>query len=387
MKNAPTPRHHIHLLHLPHFWQITGIASCLIFTSGCQSRFFNSDNGESNDGADVSTVVQNPETSATATEGVVPPPPSDAVLIEPHTPLRSGTGVTKKRWLMLPKDTSIKVDADNFMSVPVGTALWKEFYYTINGKDVLIERRLITKVKDSNERSDWKFQTARVAVRGEKDIIGNITIDIDSLSKLALNPQAPAPLNSQPSELIVRNSGEVKYVFPGQRMCTVCHSGAVGTYPNPKNDLMAFSLHPANLKPDSLERLTKAGYYTQESIAKLKTTAPDFTKTDPTTRLLAEFRTNCLTCHSPTRLALGSQTAFKMDPKKAFTGAQLVDFFKATSTTKEPLFNEIEKHLVGKERSPMPPQTGGVPVLKVGIDADRKALLEIYRAWRTSVGH
>ncbi|HET9155691.1 MAG TPA: hypothetical protein VFN91_03425 [Myxococcaceae bacterium] len=109
----------------------------------------------------------------------------------PQYPLWSD-GATKRRWIQLPRGTSIDAhDADAWI-FPVGTRVWKEF-----SRGRRRETRLIVRT-----RSGWVYGTYRWTDDGA-----------DALLVPAAGAVAPDP------------DGPGGYVFPSEQDCRSCHEG------------------------------------------------------------------------------------------------------------------------------------------------------------------
>lgn len=330
-------------------------------------------------------VIQNPVLTVNQSAGTIDPPKADAVLVSPHVPLRNGEIVSKKRWVWLPPGTKLTKNTSGGLDVPVGTTLWKEFYVKSGGSTVLIERRQLQKTKDTGSLRDWEFKTAHKGIRGEEASIGGVVTDMNDLTGFALDPSKPAPVNTFGYETTIRVGGEVQYVFPGQRLCTTCHSGISTMYPG-TSSVMAYSLNTASLKKESRDALVAKGFIDEDTVRALGEAAPAFDEMTPTRKLLAEFRANCMTCHSESTSSYANLTAFKLDPKRDYASGELAQALQALSIENTPLLENIPLHLEGK-RSFMPPPAGGVPTLTGGrVDPERAGVLRTFEAWKASAG-
>lgn len=351
-------------------------------TVACESS---SDSADENASSDSAIVIHNPTLTMDLSRGSIEPPKSDAVLVTPHTPLRNGKDIIKKRWLWLPPGTKITVDASGDVHVPTGTSVWKEFYVASRGTEKLIERRQIKKTKDTGSFDDWEFGIARKGIAGEDQAIGAVVTDVSDLGQFALDPNKPAPLNTSKWETTIRVGGQAKFVFPGQRLCVGCHAGISTMYPGSRT-VMAFSVQTASLTKESRDALLAKGYVDNDAVAAFAKSAPKFEEMTKTRKLLAELRTNCVTCHSDSPDSFGNLTGFKLDPKKDYQSAELVAALSQESFEGSTLLENIPLHLRG-QRSYMPPPAGGVPTLPSGqIDSERAALLEAFTAWKSSAG-
>lgn len=315
----------------------------------------------------------------------IPAPGSRAVSVAPRFPLRNGAAVSKKRWIEVPAGQSIRLESGTGVVVPKGTRLWKDFYFKVGGKNELIERRLITKTGNGNGFESWTFQTARRRIKGEDAVAGRVVTDAKSMSLFALDPASKSPLNEFPHEAAVRVEGEVVYVYPGTKNCVFCHSGVRRIYPGePENQPPVFSLQPGLLDDASVARLKAAGFFAPQALEGLMAASPKQVPPTSTRNLLGEFRTNCMTCHSPSSVAFSSLTQFLLDPSRDYSPAELKAALSVPSLNLAPVMERLPGHLRGT-LSPMPPESGGIPVHSKEVDAERQALLEVFFKWRKDV--
>lgn len=362
---------------------ISSLALALVGAAACAAT---PDSGGSDDGetSESAVVIQNPQLTNDAAAGTIEPPKADAVLVTPHTPLRSGEGILKKRWVWLPPGTRITMNASGGVDVPVGTTLWKEFSTRIGGRDVLLERREVKKTQDTGSLADWQYRTAHKGIAGEEAAVGGVVTDVRDLGGFALDPARPAPVNTYKWTTTIRVGGEAAFIFPGQRQCVSCHSGMTNMYPGDKA-VAAFTLHPASLTKETRAALVAKGYLDEATVTALSASAPKFDTPTPVRALLGELRSNCMTCHSASTDALANLTGFQLDPKRDYTNADLVAALGRPSYEGMPLIENIPLHLEGK-RSFMPPPGGGVPTLNGRVDIERKAVLDVFNTWKASAG-
>ncbi|CDF77754.1 conserved hypothetical protein, CHP03806, HNE020 0 family [Formosa agariphila KMM 3901] len=107
----------------------------------------------------------------------------------------------KKRFLYVPEGQSIPMDTTQVLSFPVGSVLIKNFYYTDNGVDNIIETRLL--IKRTNE---WQPETYKWN-EGQTDAVKTI---IGATVPLTVS------VNGQEESF--------NYLIPNQNQCINCHA-------------------------------------------------------------------------------------------------------------------------------------------------------------------
>jgi len=341
---------------------------------------------------------------------MLPPPPLDALPYEVRTPLSNGWSVpVKKRWIWLPEDTQIAVkqlpDGTLNVTVPTGTKWWKEFYLETDKGVSLIERRIVLKTP-----TGWQFYTAHYQPDGTDN---KITVHSGSgeAQRYLFQADEWLPTQSIATSLEVDfqdDRGKVyPYMFPGQTLCSACHVGAAGAYPNKSDDpdtaISAFGFHPNNLTPESYKALVERGWIiggdlllTQGYPLSETHVAPAGTEQQSdadskTQQVVAVLRNNCLSCHNASNNAMGRTTGFILDPNKDYTTQELVTALNVKGkmfgdetnfivTPGDPDHSEIMLRLMGLDgRRRMPPAEGGLP-------QPNDHFIDLVRSWILAVG-
>jgi mono/diheme cytochrome c family protein len=331
-------------------------------------------------------------------ERELPPPPADAVAYEVREPLRNGrTVVDKKRWIWVPAGKPLVATAGPgwkiALRVPKGTKLWKEFYLATRAGPRLVERRLLLKVDDRDERNGWlqnggwQLYAAHYLPRradGVNGLENRLTVVTGDDGPWSFRPEQWMPTqNKQAATFVAFAGGKDPYVFPGKVNCHLCHGGAEGAYAAGV-PVLAFGSHLAKLTRESLRKLVARKWIAAPPalIARLERAEPSFlqttgeeTKARLGRQVLAELQNNCLSCHNSSSLASARETGFALAPMEPYAQGELERTLAGRSrvmgslgrpmlTPARPAESELALRLGGLEaRRRMPPAEGGVPEL------------------------
>jgi hypothetical protein len=341
-------------------------------------------------------------------EREVPPPPADAVAYDIREPLRNGrTVAVKKRWIWVPPGSRLEAAAGAGwqvgLRIPRGTKLWKEFYLATPQGPQLVERRLLLKLDDRNERNGWlgnggwRMYTAHYLPPSADGVNGldvRVTVPMAKLSEgWIFRREQWIPTRGKGAATFVTFTGSAgeksPYVFPGKTNCEYCHGGASAAYGERGVPVLAFGSHPAKVTRESLERLIARGWIAAPAalLARLRAGEPTFLRQAPGetserraevdlgNRLVAQLQNNCLSCHNTAPLAAARETGFALAPmlayglddlRRALAGPSLImgSLGRPILTPGRPDQSELALRLRGLEdRRRMPPAEGGVPEL------------------------
>ena len=185
-------------------------------------------------------------------------PPADAIPYDLNVPFWSD-GAAKDRWLILPDDTSIRVEPDGDWTLPVGSVVVKNFHLG----DALIETRLMVRHSDG----DWAGYTYEW--------------DDDGAAATLLE------------EGKTRQFGDQTWTYPSRTDCLYCHTAEAGRTLGLETAQLARTIDGV----DQLDRLVEAGALsTRPDGDPLPATDGDG-PLEPRAR--AYLHANCSHCHRP----------------------------------------------------------------------------------------
>ncbi|MEJ0037587.1 MAG: PQQ-dependent sugar dehydrogenase [Gammaproteobacteria bacterium] len=197
-------------------------------------------------------------------------PTQPAAGLIPYTPVAQfwSDGATKSRWMALPDNTKITVEADGDWTFPSGTVLVKNF--TLNGQ--LIETRLFMRHTDSG---NWGGYTYR----------WNSTHTDASLVSGGL------------TETI----GTQDWTYPSEAQCLQCHtSGAGRSLGLETRQLNSSVTYPATGRSaNQLTTLQGIGLFANTLTVQDAYPDPADTTQSTTNRARSYLHTNCAQCHRP----------------------------------------------------------------------------------------
>ncbi|MCZ6546023.1 MAG: PQQ-dependent sugar dehydrogenase [Chloroflexi bacterium] len=172
-------------------------------------------------------------------------------------------GAAKERYIMVPGQERVRVDADGYYSFPQGTIFVKSFF--LDGRR--LETRLLIHGKDGWAGYTYVWDDAQ-----QEAYLIDGRVD---------------------KKLTVRSKGkkvERTWTFPSRSDCMSCHT-AVGRF--------VLGFRPEQLADEDLERMKRLALFDGDPRAG-RTPFPDWTKpTDVEASVRAYLDTNCAMCHQP----------------------------------------------------------------------------------------
>ena len=197
-------------------------------------------------------------------------PTQPAAGLIPYTPVAQfwSDGATKSRWMALPDNTKITVEADGDWTFPNGTVLVKNF--TLNGQ--LIETRLFMRHTDSG---NWGGYTYR----------WNSTHTDATLVSGGLTE----PIGTQ------------DWTYPSEAQCLQCHTSAAGGSLGLETRQLNSSIaYPATGRTaNQLTTLQGIGLFANTLTVQDAYADPADTTQSTVNRARAYLHTNCAQCHRP----------------------------------------------------------------------------------------
>ena len=197
-------------------------------------------------------------------------PTQPATGLVPYTPVAQfwSDGATKSRWMALPDNTKITVEADGDWTFPNGTVLVKNF--TLNGQ--LIETRLFMRYTDSG---NWGGYTYRwnTAHTDATLVSGGLTETI----------------------------GTQDWTYPSEAQCLECHTSAAGRSLGLETRQLNSSItYPATGRSaNQLTTLQSIGMFANTLTVQDAYADPSDTTPSTANRARAYLHTNCAQCHRP----------------------------------------------------------------------------------------
>jgi uncharacterized repeat protein (TIGR03806 family) len=206
-------------------------------------------------------------------------PAQPAAGLIPYTPVAGfwSDGANKTRWMAIPDNTRITVEADGDWTFPPGTVLMKHF--TLNGS--LIETRLFMRHTDTGNWGGytyrWNAEHTDAAL-----VSGGLTETI----------------------------GAQDWTYPSEAQCLQCHtSGAGGSLGLETRQLNSSITYPATGRSgNQLTTLQEIGMFANALTVQPAYPDPADTTQATDARARAYLHTNCAQCHRP-----GGGTAVNLD--------------------------------------------------------------------------
>lgn len=197
-------------------------------------------------------------------------PTQPAAGLIPYTPVAQfwSDGATKSRWMALPDNTKITVEADGDWTFPNGTVLVKNF--TLNGQ--LIETRLFMRHTDSG---NWGGYTYRW-----NDTHTDATLVSGGLTETI---------------------GTQDWTYPSEAQCLQCHTSAAGrTLGLETQQLNSSITYPATGRSaNQLATLQNIGMFANAVATQDAYPDPSDTTQSTARRARSYLHTNCAQCHRP----------------------------------------------------------------------------------------
>ena len=197
-------------------------------------------------------------------------PTQPAAGLIPYTPVAQfwSDGASKARWMALPDNTKITVEADGDWTFPTGTVLVKNF--TLNGQ--LIETRLFMRHTDSG---NWGGYTYR--------------------------------WNSTHTDATLVSGGQTEtigtqdWTYPSEAQCLQCHTSAAGRSLGPETRQLNSSMtYPATGRSaNQLTTLQSIGLFANTLTVQDAYPDPSDTAQSTASRARSYLHTNCAQCHRP----------------------------------------------------------------------------------------
>lgn len=193
-------------------------------------------------------------------------------------------GADKYRYMVVPLDTQIQVDAKGIWQFPPGALLIKEFGFVFDDSDPNSERVVETRFMQATS-DDWRFFSYRWRDDGS---------DADLVTE------------AQTGDFVVHRAGEPKqigYMFPDAEACTYCHSEASGKVLGPTTEQLNGRFDYGHRTAEQVEALSAAGYVNEQTLLALEPlpSVPDplDEKAPLEQRAKSYLHANCAHCHQP----------------------------------------------------------------------------------------
>ncbi|MCB9707819.1 MAG: hypothetical protein H6714_03365 [Myxococcales bacterium] len=193
-------------------------------------------------------------------------------------------GAEKHRYMVIPLEGQVQIDAKGIWQFPVGSLLIKEFGFLFDDSDESSRRVVETRFMQFTNHG-WRYFSYRWREDGS---------------------DAERVKEAQTGNYVITRSGqpsEVAYAFPHEEACTYCHSDASGEVLGPTNLQLNGIVDYGHQRAPQIETLTNAGYVDPQTVPD-KELLPELP--DPhDTRLPVEARArsylhaNCAHCHQP----------------------------------------------------------------------------------------
>lgn len=190
-------------------------------------------------------------------------PPQDAIPYELNVPFWSD-GADKQRWLVLPDDQQITVEADGDWTLPPGSVLVKNFKLG----DRLIETRLLVRHSDG-EWAGYSYAWS------------------DDATSAALLDDA-----------LIKNFGDQSWTYPSRTDCKYCHTAEAGRSLGLETRQLARTVRDAaGADVDQLDLLVELGALASRPAGDPLPDTAGGAPLEPRAR--AYFHANCSHCHRP----------------------------------------------------------------------------------------